>query len=33
VVGQTHEMDQTYRRFVEVYSEGSEFLLSHLGVH
>jgi len=33
VVGQTHEMDQTYRRFVEVYSEGSESLLSHLGVH
>ncbi|MGB6604823.1 MAG: prolyl oligopeptidase family serine peptidase, partial [Steroidobacteraceae bacterium] len=32
VPGQTHEMDQTYRRLVEVYSAGSEFLLSHLGV-
>jgi dipeptidyl aminopeptidase/acylaminoacyl peptidase len=32
VPGQTHEMDQTYRQLVEVYSEGSEFLLSHLGV-
>jgi len=31
--GQTHPMDQTYRRLVEVYSEGSEFLLSHLGGH
>ena len=33
VPGQTHELSQTYRRLVEVYSEGSEFLLSHLGVH
>ncbi len=33
VPGQTHEMDQTFRRLVEVYSAGSEFLLSHLGVH
>jgi hypothetical protein len=32
VPGQTHEIDQTYRRLVEAYSEGSEFLLSHLGV-
>ena len=32
VPGQTHEMDETYHRLVEVYSEGSEFLLSHLGV-
>lgn len=32
VPGQTHEMDETYQRLVEVYSEGSEFLLSHLGV-
>jgi hypothetical protein len=33
VPGQTHDLYQTYRRLVEVYSEGSEFLLSHLGVH
>jgi dipeptidyl-peptidase 4 len=33
VPGQTHELDQTYRRLVEIYSAGSEFLLSHLGVH
>ena len=33
VPGQTHELNQTYRGLVEVYSEGSEFLLSHLGVH
>jgi dipeptidyl aminopeptidase/acylaminoacyl peptidase len=33
VPGQTHEMDQTYRQLVQVYSEGSEFLLSHLRVH
>jgi dipeptidyl aminopeptidase/acylaminoacyl peptidase len=32
VPGQTHEMDQTYQRLVELYSEGSEFLLSHLRV-
>ena len=32
VPGQTHELSQTYRRLVTVYSEGSEFLLSHLGV-
>jgi len=32
VPGQTHELSQTYRRLVAVYSEGSEFLLSHLGV-
>ena len=32
VPGQTHELSQTYRRLAEVYSEGSEFLLSHLGV-
>lgn len=32
VPGQTHEMSLTYRRLVKVYSEGSEFLLSHLGV-
>lgn len=33
VPGQTHELSLTYRRLVKVYSEGSEFLLSHLGVH
>lgn len=33
VPGQTHEIALTYRRLVEVYSEGSAFLLSHLGVH
>jgi hypothetical protein len=33
VPGQTHEIALTYRRLVQVYSEGSEFLLSHLGVH
>jgi dipeptidyl aminopeptidase/acylaminoacyl peptidase len=33
VPGQTHEISLTYRRLVQVYSEGSEFLLSHLGVH
>jgi dipeptidyl aminopeptidase/acylaminoacyl peptidase len=32
VPGQTHEISLTYRRLVKVYSEGSEFLLSHLGV-
>lgn len=32
VPGQTHELSLTYRRLVKVYSEGSEFLLSHLGV-
>jgi dipeptidyl aminopeptidase/acylaminoacyl peptidase len=32
VPGQTHEINLTYRRLVKVYSEGSEFLLSHLGV-
>jgi dipeptidyl aminopeptidase/acylaminoacyl peptidase len=32
VPGQTHELSLTYRRLVQVYSEGSEFLLSHLGV-
>jgi dipeptidyl aminopeptidase/acylaminoacyl peptidase len=32
VPGQTHEIALTYRRLVEVYAEGSEFLLSHLGV-
>jgi dipeptidyl aminopeptidase/acylaminoacyl peptidase len=32
VPGETHEMSETYRRLIEVYSEGSEFLLSHLGV-
>jgi dipeptidyl aminopeptidase/acylaminoacyl peptidase len=33
VPGQTHEIALTYRRLVEVYSEGSEFLLSHLNGH
>jgi dipeptidyl aminopeptidase/acylaminoacyl peptidase len=33
VPGQTHEISLTYTRLVKVYSEGSEFLLSHLGVH
>ncbi|HEX5458929.1 MAG TPA: prolyl oligopeptidase family serine peptidase [Steroidobacteraceae bacterium] len=33
VPGQTHELSLTYRRLVKVYSEGSEFLLSHMGVH
>jgi dipeptidyl aminopeptidase/acylaminoacyl peptidase len=32
VPGQTHELSLTYRRLVKVYSEGGEFLLSHLGV-
>jgi dienelactone hydrolase len=32
VPGQTHELSLTFRRLVKVYSEGSEFLLSHLGV-
>ena len=32
VPGQTHELSLTYRRLVKVYSEGSEFLLSHLRV-
>ena len=32
VPGQTHEISLTFRRLVRVYSEGSEFLLSHMGV-
>ena len=32
VPGQTHELSLTYRRLVRVYSEGSEFLLRHLGI-
>jgi dipeptidyl-peptidase-4 len=32
VPGQTHDLYQTYRKLVEVYTEGSDFLLSHLGV-
>ena len=32
VPGETHEMSLTYRHLVMVYSEGSEFLLSHMGV-
>jgi len=32
VPGETHEMSLTYRNLVRVYSEGSEFLLSHMRV-
>ncbi len=30
--GQTHDLYQTYEQLVEIYAEGSEFLLGHLGV-
>ena len=32
VPNQTHDLYQTYSRQVEIYTEGSDFLLSHLGV-
>lgn len=31
--GQTHDLYQTFEQLVEIYDEGSEFLLNHLGVH
>lgn len=32
VPGHTHDLQQTYQELVEVYTEGSDFLLHHLGV-
>jgi dipeptidyl aminopeptidase/acylaminoacyl peptidase len=31
VPGQTHDLYQTYEQLVEIYTRGSDFLLSHLG--
>jgi len=31
IPGETHDMYLTFRHLVELYSEGSEFLITHLG--
>jgi len=30
VPGQTHDLYQTYRKLVEVYTEGSDFMIGHI---
>ena len=31
--GQTHDLYLTYEQLVQIYQEGSDFLLAHMGVH